>query len=136
MIDIPNIIHIFATKLNMEKTDKKVIVQKFLRRVDDEFAMAEKYYSILSTINDLKLTQREIQLVAFTAIRGNISYSNIREDFCKRYDSTSPTINNIISKLKKIGVFVKDGSKIKVNPVIILNFNGNITLEIKIEHNE
>jgi len=136
MIDIPNIIHIFATKLNMEKPDKKIIVQKFLRRVDDEFAMAEKYYSILSTINDLKLTQREIQLVAFTAIRGNISYSNIREDFCKRYDSTSPTINNIISKLKKIGVFVKDGSKIKVNPVIILNFNGNITLEVKIEHNE
>lgn len=136
MIDIPNIIHIFASKLNMEKTDKKVIVQKFLRRVDDEFAMAEKYYSILSTINDLKLTQREIQLVAFTAIRGNISYSSIREDFCKKYNSTSPTINNIISKLKKIGVFVKDGSKIKVNSVIILPFSNNITLEMKIEHNE
>jgi hypothetical protein len=120
----------------MEKVNKKVIVQRFLRKVDDEFAMAEKYYSILSTINDLKLTQREVQLVAFTAIRGNISYSNIREDFCKRYDSTSPTINNIISKLKKIGVFVKDGSKIKVNPVIILPFSDNITLEMKIEHHE
>jgi len=98
--------------------------------------MAEKYYSVLSTVNGLKLTQREIQLVAFTAIRGNISYSSIREDFCKKYNSTSPTINNIISKLKRIGVFVKDGSKIKVNPVIILNFSNDITLEIKMEHNE
>jgi hypothetical protein len=136
MIDIPNIIHIFASKLNMENTDKKIIVQKFLRKVEDDYSMAEKYYSLLSTINDLNLTTREIQLVAFTAIHGNISYSNIREDFCKKYNSTSPTINNIISKLKKIGVFVKDGSKIKVNPVIILNFSNNITLEIKVEHNE
>jgi queuine/archaeosine tRNA-ribosyltransferase len=118
------------------KTEKKIIVQKFLRKVEDNYAMAEKYYSVLSTINNLKLTQREVQLVAFTAIRGNISYSSIREDFCKKYNSTSPTINNIISKLKRIGVFVKDGSKIKVNPVIILNFSNDITLEIKMEHNE
>ena len=119
----------------METSSKKIIVQKFLRKVEDDYAMAEKYYSMLSTINDLKLTQREIQLVAFTAIRGNISYSSIREDFCNKYNSTSPTINNIISKLKRIGVFVKDGSKIKVNPVILLPFSENITLELKMEHN-
>ena len=118
------------------KTEKKIIVQKFLRKIEDNYAMAEKYYSVLSTINNLKLTQREIQLVAFTAIRGNISYSSIREDFCNKYNSTSPTINNIISKLKRIGVFVKDGSKIKVNPVIILNFSNDVTLEVKMEHNE
>jgi molybdenum cofactor biosynthesis enzyme MoaA len=120
----------------MENSSKKIIVQKFLRKIEDNYAMAEKYYSVLSTVNGLKLTQREIQLVAFTAIRGNISYSSIREDFCTKYNSTSPTINNIISKLKRIGVFVKDGSKIKVNPVIILNFSNDITLEIKMEHNE
>jgi hypothetical protein len=135
VIEIPRIIHIFAIKLNM-KTEKKIIVQKFLRKIEDNYAMAEKYYSVLSTINNLKLTTREIQLVAFTAIRGNISYSSIREDFCNKYNSTSPTINNIISKLKRIGVFVKDGSKIKVNPVIILNFSNDVTLEIKMEHNE
>ena len=115
---------------------KKIIVQRFLRKVEDDYAMAEKYYALLSTVNNLKLTTREVQLVAFTAIHGNISYSSIREDFCKKYNSTSPTINNIISKLKKMGVFVKDGTKIKVNPVIILPFSNNITLEIKLEHNE
>ena len=98
--------------------------------------MAEEYYSVLSTINNLKLTTREIQLVAFTAIRGNISYSSIWWIIYHKYNSTSPTINNIISKLKRIGVFVKDGSKIKVNPVIILNFSNDVTLEIKMEHNE
>jgi len=116
----------------MEPT--KVIVQKMKNTSSDQFSLAEKYYSILSAVNNLKLTQREIQLIAFTAIKGNISYANIRKEFCERYNSTSPTINNIISKLKKINVLVKDGTKIKVNPVIILDFNRPITLQINLTH--
>ena len=98
--------------------------------------MAERYYTLLSAVNNIKLTQREIQLVAFTAIRGNISYANIRKDFCDMYGTTNPSINNIISRLKKMGVLVKDGSKVKVNPRILLNFENDITLEIKLIHGQ
>jgi len=80
------------------------------------------------------LTNREIQLIAFTAVKGNISYSNIRQEFCDIYKTTSPTINNIISKLKKIKVLVKDGTKVKVNNMIVLDFAKDITLEIKLTH--
>lgn len=110
------------------------ITQKLKNKSEDKYLLAEKYYSILSAVNNLKLTQREIQLIAFTAIRGNISYANIRKEFCEKYDSTSPTINNIISKLKKLGIFIKDGTKVKVNPIIILPFDKDITLEIKLVH--
>jgi hypothetical protein len=118
----------------METSKNNVVVQRLRRASDNQFQLAEKYYSILSAINNLHLTPREIQLVAFTAIKGNISYANIREEFCKNYNTTSPTINNIISKLKKIGVLVKDGTKVKVNPIIILPFDKDITLEIKLVH--
>ena len=111
-----------------------VTLQRLRKVVPTDIQLAEKYYSILSAVNNLKLTQREIQLIAFTAIRGNISYANIRKEFCDKYDSTSPTINNIISKLKKVGVFVKDGTKVKVNPIIILPFDKDLTLEIKLVH--
>jgi DNA-binding MarR family transcriptional regulator len=110
------------------------IIQKIKTKSEDLFSLAEKYYSILSAINNLKLTQREIQLIAFTAIKGNISYANIRKEFCEKYNSTSPTINNIISKLKKINVLVKDGTKTKVNPVIILDFNKDVILQISLTH--
>ena len=110
------------------------IIQKIKTKSEDLFSLAEKYYSILSAINNLKLTQREIQLIAFTAIKGNISYANIRKEFCEKYNSTSPTINNIISKLKKIKVLVKDGTKTKVNPVIILDFNKDVILQISLTH--
>jgi hypothetical protein len=110
------------------------IIQKMKNQNKDLYSLAEKYYNILSAVNNLHLTQREIQLVAFTAIKGNISYANIRQEFCERYKTTSPTINNIISKLKKIKVLIKDGTKVKVNPLIILDFNKDITLEINLTH--
>ena len=110
------------------------IVQRLKKSVKDDIALAEKYYRILSSINDLKLTNREVQLIAFAAIKGNISYANIRQEFCTIYDSTSPAINNIISKLKKMGVFVKDGTKVKVNPLILLNFDKDIILQISLIH--
>ena len=114
--------------------EAKPIVQRLKTSVNDSIVMAEKYYRILSAVNNLKLTKREIQLIAFAAIKGNISYANIRKEFCERYDSTSPAINNIISKLKKMGIFVKDGTKVKVNPIILLNFEKNIVLQITLAH--
>jgi hypothetical protein len=94
------------------------------------------YYSILSAINNLKLTEREIQLISFTAIKGNITYANVREEFCKTYNSTSPSINNIISKLKRVGIFIKENGKVKVNPIITIDFNKDLTLDIKLVHGE
>jgi predicted HTH transcriptional regulator len=116
-------------------TTKKTIVQKLKKQEQDVYTSAQRYYGVLSAVNSLSLTEREIQLVAFTAVKGNISYKNIRDEFCEKYKSSAPTINNLISKLKKLGVFVKDGSKVKVNPLISLNFENDIVLEIKITSN-
>jgi hypothetical protein len=113
-----------------------MIVQSLKKVVDTDMQLAEKYYSILFTINNLHLTEREIQLIAFTAIKGNITYANVREEFCKTYNSTSPTINNIVSKLKRLGIFVKENSKVKVNPKIIIDFKKDLMLNIKLVHEE
>jgi hypothetical protein len=113
-----------------------MIVQRLKRDVSTDMELAEKYYSILSAINNLHLTEREIQLIAFTAIKGNITFANVREEFCKTYNSTSPTINNIVSKLKRIGIFVKENGKVKVNPVIVIDFKKDLTLDIQLVHEE
>jgi hypothetical protein len=109
-----------------------MIVQRLKKGVSNEYIKAEKYYSILSSLNGLNLTEREIQLIAFTAIKGNITYVNVREEFCKKHNTSSATINNIISKLKKIGIFVKEEGKVKVNPFIVVDFNKTLTLQIQI----
>jgi len=116
--------------------ERKMVIQKLQKSLDDEYAIAQQYYSILSAINNLGLTKREIELIAYTAVKGTISYANVRAQFCERYNTTTATINNIVSKLKKIGIFVKDSGKVKVNPVIVLDFQKNLNLVIRIAHNE
>jgi len=118
----------------METKSKSPIVQRLKNSAKDSVLVAEKYYRIISSVNDLKLTNREIQLIAFAATKGNISYANIRKEFCESYKSTPAAINNIVSKLKKMGVFVKDGTKVKVNPIILLNFDKDIILQISLIH--
>jgi hypothetical protein len=118
----------------MEPT--KIIVQRLKKETYSDMELAMKYYSILSSINSLNLTEREIQLISFTAIKGNITYANVREEFCKTYNSTSPSINNIISKLKKVGIFIKENGKVKVNPIIVVDFRNDLTLEIKLVHGQ
>lgn len=119
----------------MEAQNNKV-VQKLAKQHNDKYELAQKYYSVLSALNNLKLTEREIQLVAYTAIKGTISYANARKEFCDTYNTTTATINNIVSKLKKVGIFIKEDSKVRVNPVIVLDFEKHINLFIQLEHEE
>ena len=120
----------------MLKLNYDMIVQRLKKNVYTDIELAIKYYSILSAVNNLHLTEREIQLISFTAIKGNITYANVREEFCKTYNSTSPSINNIISKLKKVGIFIKENGKVKVNPIISIDFTKDLTLDIKLVHEE
>lgn len=116
------------------KTKSVMIVQRLKKEINGDLLIAEKYYSFLSEMNSLALTTREIQLVAFTAVKGNISNGNVREEFIKKHRTSSATINNIISKLKKLGIFVKKEGKIKVNPVISLDFSKDVILQITLSH--
>lgn len=118
----------------MEK--RNIVIQELKKSLEDEYVVAQKYYSILSAINNLNLTKREIELIAFTAVKGTISYANARTQFCEKYNTTTATINNIVSKLKKVGIFVKHLGKIKVNPIIVIDFKKNLNLVIRLVHNE
>ena len=51
------------------------------------------------------------------------------------YNSSAPTINNMISKLKKAKILVKNNNKTKVNSLIQLDFNKPLQLEIKLLSN-
>lgn len=107
------------------------LVQTLKKKLDD-LEKAEKYYALLSIWNDLELTTREVQLLAYMALDGNISYWSSKEDFSKTYGSSPATVNNMISKLKKMGLLMKVQGKYKVNPLIQLDFSRDIVLGFKL----
>lgn len=116
----------------MENQEKQIKVRNLVVPENGAIPVAQRYFAILSAISNVSLTEREIQLLAFTATKGNISYPINREEFCTLYNSSSPTINNLVSKLKRMGLLIKDGDKVKVHPQHILQFEKGITLQISL----
>jgi CRP-like cAMP-binding protein len=120
--------------LYLLETNRKMIVQKLKKELQNDTDVSYRYYSVLSALNDLELTEREIQLMSFIAVSGSISVPSNREKFCQTYETTGATVNNMVSKLKKRNLLLKKDGKIIVNNLISLDFSNSITLEIKILH--
>ncbi len=115
-------------------SERKTFVIKVSRKESTPFDIAKRYYSLVSSIGDFNWTEREIQLIAFTAIKGNISYKDVKEEFCTLYKSSFATINNIVSKLKHKQFLIKDGSKVRVHPSLRQDFNNDIVIITSISH--
>lgn len=109
-----------------------VIIQKWGKAIDNELDMGKKYYHLLSIVNNLQLTEREIELLSFTSSRGTISSPSAKGEFCRRYNSSVPTVNNMISRLKRLGYLIKTPTKIVVNPAIDLDFSKELIINIRL----
>lgn len=120
--------------LYLLQTNKEMIVQRLKKELINDTEVSHRYYSVLSALNDLELTEREVQLMSFIAVSGSISIPSNREKFCSTYQTTGATVNNMVSKLKKRNLLLKKDGKIVVNPLISLDFSNDISLEIKILH--
>jgi len=111
-----------------------IIVQKLRKNYGFKIDKAIAYFSIVNSLNSLKLTKKQIELLAYTSIRGTISSLSAKEDFVRTFGSSIDSINNMISKLykKKLLIKQKDG-KIKVPKSLTLDFdNQEIVLSITI----
>ena len=61
-------------------------------------------------------------------------YKHVKEEFCKEFNTSNATINNLVSRLKQLGILIKDDGKIKILPAIQLDFSKNIVLQITLEN--
>jgi hypothetical protein len=117
-----------------------MIIQKLKYRPNDALQLAEYYFGIMSIVNNLELAKREIQLLAFTAVKGNIGTPLSKKEFVKEYDSSLATVGNIVSKLTKEvinvrpALLVKEKKLVVINKALALEFEKSLKLEITFEH--
>lgn len=112
----------------------EIIVQKLKRTYNTKTEKALAYYAIINALNNLKLTKKQIQLLAFTNIRGTISSPTAKAEFIRQFGSSVDSINNMISKMYKKKLLVKTNNKIKVNSFISPDFNNkDVLLSISLE---
>lgn len=109
-------------------------LQKIITNYNTSFEVARKYYLIICELNNLKITHKELDLIAFSAIHGSISSPTVKEAFIKEFAVPEASVYNMICKLKKIKIFYKDEEKkIRLNPAILPDFTkDNLILIIKL----
>lgn len=105
--------------------DKEILVKTIKKNFTSQIKAGITWFKFISAINNIKLAQRELELLAFINYRGTISSSSAKEDFCKLFDSSFGTISNISAKLlrAKEKLLVKEKSKIKINPALRIDFS-------------
>lgn len=121
--------------------EDKVVVQKIRKEYSKPMEIAVRYYGIISVLNNLGLTERQVELLAHIAIKGTISTVPSRDEFILLTGSSRASINNMTSRLMKRGLLVKDNGKIRVNPLIYIDFTKSnfifqINLLMKDEHKQ
>jgi hypothetical protein len=100
-----------------------MLVQRIEKKYANEQEIAEKWFSILSILNDLKFTGKQIKLLALTATKGEgIITPGVKEYFIKEYRSSKASIANLIGILKETGCLMKDGNRMKLHPSFPLEF--------------
>lgn len=110
----------------------EVLVQKLAKHYDKKLDTAIAYYSLLSTLQELNLQRREIELLAFTAVRGTITPPAARREFTERFGSSLATIENVKGKLIRKDLLRKTGDMYRVNPAIALDFSRPIVMQINL----
>ena len=113
--------------------DKDVIIQKISSPSESVFQKAVKYYSVLFTLKGISIPDMQMNILAFTAVRGSISSGGAKEKFIEMFPTTTKaSIGNVVFQLKKKGYLIKRDKKIIVNPSIYLDFKRPIILQIKL----
>lgn len=111
-----------------------MIVQKINSKVGGgSFELAYKYFSILSTLNNMNLVKRDMQLIAYS-ISKDKPINEIKKEFVVEYKSSMATVGNIISKLYSRKVLVKNRREVTVNPALLIDFNQDLGLAINFKH--
>jgi len=102
----------------------------------DEFKLAIVYYGIISAYGDLNLTPKELQVLAYVAIRGTITGTKKKREFIRLFGGTIPSIGNMICNLKQKGLLIRKGPYVMINPAVAMKPEDiEININLKLENN-
>lgn len=103
--------------------DREILVKTIRKKFPDKIAAGITWFTFITTINNINLTKRQLQLMAFINYRGTISSTSSKEEFCRLFKSSPATISNMVSQLTSLKLLVKEKSKTRVNPALRVDFD-------------
>lgn len=114
----------------------KMVGKKINKVLPSEFSVAKMYYKIQFELNGHHLSNLELNLITYTAIVGYITTVSSKQKFIDRFKTTQGTVNNIVAKLKKRGILIKENGRVKVNSFLVEDFTKGLTLVINLRNGQ
>lgn len=111
-------------------------VKSVAKEFPDKIQSGIAWYTFITAINNIHLSRRELELLAFINSRGTISSTSAKEEFCKMFSTSKATISNMVSKLSSLKLLVKEKSKTRVNPSLRIDFGTNLFVKLLIKTKE
>lgn len=111
------------------------VVKTIKKTYKDKIEAGVIWFKFITSLNNISLAKRELELMAFTNNRGTISSTSAKNDFCIMFDSSMGTISNITARLLKRKLLVKEKGKIKVNPSLAVDFDNDLVVRFYVNIN-
>lgn len=96
--------------------------------------LLDKWFSIIACLNDINLTNRELELIGWIALNGFPKTREQKELYFQQYKRSEPTLYNLVRDIKKKGFLIKKDDNILLHPALKLNTEEPLNLNIIIEH--
>ena len=112
-----------------------VILQKIRKSEPDPYKKSLMYFRVLFGVNDIHLSKREMEVISFAAVRGNVSSAGAQLELMERFGLTANAKHCIVSALKKKGFLMKgrDGKIRLVPSLLTIDFSNDLFLQIAID---
>jgi hypothetical protein len=119
----------------MENLEKQILVKTIKRSYKDTIEAGIMWFKFITALSNIKVSNRELELLAFINYRGTISSVSAKEEFCKMFDSSVGTISNMAARLLKpdMKLLVKEKGKIRVNPELRVDFKNDLIVRMFID---
>jgi hypothetical protein len=110
--------------------DEQVVVKTINKSFSNKIKAGITWFKLIAALNDIKLTPRELELLAFINYRGTISSLQAKEEFCRVFGSSIATISNMTKKTSNLWTSKLLNSKIKINPAIRVDFDSQFVARL------
>ena len=110
--------------------DREILVKTIRKEFPDKISAGIAWFTFITAINGIKLTKRELELMAFINLRGTISSVSAKDEFCKLFDSSTATVSNMVSRLSSLNLLVKENGKTRVNKNLKVDFDKEFVMRL------
>ncbi len=105
-------------------------VQKFKRTLSPK-ERVKRYYIVLTAFNDIHLSSQQLELLVFI-VEKKLLTTETRREFAALHNTTTGTVDNLVSRLKKLGMLEDTSEGLAINPYAMPPIDRTIQLQIEL----